>query len=52
MLKSLFLKFKEKLLKSSEITCIHTITDCEECMSASHCSCKDTCIVHVKKGVE
>ena len=52
MLKSLFLKFKKALSKNTERKCIHVTTDCDECMSASHCTLKDTYIVQVKKGAE
>lgn len=52
MLKSLFLKFKKAFFKNTERKCIHVTTDCDECMSASHCTCKDACIVKVKKGAK
>ena len=52
MLKTVFFKLKEKIVKSTKIKCIHTTTDCEECMSASYCICKDKNIIHIQKGEE
>ena len=52
MIKRFFLKLKEKISKDDKNKCIHTITDCEECISASHCTYKDKNIVHIKKGEE
>lgn len=52
MLKKLFSKIKKKLVKTDKIKCIHTTTDCEECISASYCTYKDKNIVHVKIGDE